>query len=215
MQTRKRGRPSVILLPAACAAFLLAAGQARAEAPDKGFQLEVAFGGGTDHSIASGGVGAEGGIGAGIGVGLAAQLDAFTVGARFEHNGLLFEYSNNYVLGDVGAHARLGQAKLTGLLEIGVHQLVDVGSGLLLADERNATSLPSAGGRVSIDYVSRSGATIGWWLAYRHDLDTATLDTGSEGRFVLGGSQIETGLQIGVDVQHLMTSKRSSARAGS
>jgi hypothetical protein len=92
--------------------------------------------------------------------------------------------------------------KLSLLFEIGAHRFVDVGTEVADSPSGpNSTVLPTAGARASVDLAWRPGPMVGWWLEYQHDLGSATIDTGSPGRFGLGGSLVQTGLQVGFDLQ--------------
>jgi hypothetical protein len=130
-----------------------------------------------------------------LGVGSALLYGPLTAGLRMNMALVVLGGNSRYYLADVGAHGRLGMAKLTGVVEIGAHQFVDV-TTFQGPTGQGSKFLPSVGARASIDIASGMGPAIGWWAELHYDVGQATLDP-----YVLGGALFASGLQIGFDIQ--------------
>jgi hypothetical protein len=169
--------------------------------PRDGFGLQVDFSGGLGQdgsSVQTYTPEYDGRLAFVFGMGTAVLFGPLTAGLRVELAPVLLDGGENrYYLADVGGHARIGSAKLTGVAEVGAHQFIDV-SRFLGPTSTGSTFLPSVGARASLDIVSVKGPTIGWWFALHYDVGEATVAP-----FRLGGVLVASGLEIGFDSQGL------------
>lgn len=147
-----------------------------------------------------------------LGASLSLRFDHVVAGASVDTALALFGHSEAYLAAHAGWSEGVGSGRFTIVGELGAHSYSDLGSGLLSDVTSTSASLPFVGLRATADLAvaPNHALLIGWWVAARTDLGTATAESmgscvwgcGPEsiGTWTVGGTTLATGLHVGFDV---------------